>query len=66
VRPCAWELSEGTWKDGSFTRDSERYIKEEAENGLSVYRGSIMATWSGAPLIGTPTDRKEGNCALLG
>jgi hypothetical protein len=33
---------------------------------LSLYRGSVRATWSGAPLLGTTTNIKEGNCALLG
>jgi len=33
---------------------------------LSLYRGSIRATWSWASLLGTPTNIKEGKCAVLG
>jgi hypothetical protein len=35
-RPSAWELSEETWRDGSFSRDSERCIKEEDGNEGSL------------------------------
>jgi len=51
-----------------YSRDSERYIKEGAGIGvsLSLYRRSIRANWSGASLLGTTTDIKDGNRALLG
>jgi hypothetical protein len=47
----------GTWKEGSFDGDSERYVKEGSGNGtsLSIYR-LHKGNLEGAPLLGTSRD----------
>jgi hypothetical protein len=44
----------GTWRGGSFSGGSERYVKRALEmEHLSLCRGSITGTWRGVSFLGT-------------
>jgi hypothetical protein len=42
-----------TWREDSFTGDSERYVKESLEmEHVSVHRGSVRGNWKGGSVRG--------------
>jgi len=48
----------GTLREGSFTGDPERYVKEGLEMGVCFHRGpAVGGTWSGASFLGPSYQR---------
>ena len=55
-RLSQWDLCEGNLERGSFTGDSEGYVKEGSGDGHLSTKGPRWGTWKGARVPGTLKD----------
>jgi hypothetical protein len=49
----------GTWREGSFTGDPERYAKYRSGNGRVPIEAPLLGKWRDAPFLGPLREGKN-------